>query len=70
MQNKPATAVMQTEPVGVVAALNAAVTATLAVLLFVGVDPNLVGALTLAAVAWIGVGAAIVRARVTPTRRT
>lgn len=61
---------MSTEPVGVVAALNAAVTATLAVLLFFGVDPELVGALTLAVVAWIAVGAAIVRARVTPVDRS
>lgn len=57
---------MNTEPVSIVAALNAAVVATLAILMFVGVDPELVGALTLAVTGWIGVGAAIVRSRVTP----
>lgn len=59
---------MNQEPVSIVAALNAAITATLGILLFVGVDPTLVGALTLAATAWIAVGAAFVRARVTPVQ--
>lgn len=57
---------MNNEPVAIGAAINAAITATLAILLFVGVDPELVGALTLAATAWVAVAAAIVRSRVTP----
>lgn len=57
---------MNQEPVAITAAINAAITATLAILLFVGISPELVGALTLAATAWIGVVAAVVRARVTP----
>ena len=54
------------EPVRIVGLLNAAIGATLAILLFAGVDPTLVGALTLAATAWIAVGAELVRGRVTP----
>lgn len=57
---------MNQEPVSIIAAINAAITATLAILLFVGVAPELVGALTLAATAWIGVAAAFVRSRVRP----
>ena len=58
---------MTNEPVSVFAAINAAVVATLAILMFAGVDPDLVGAITLAATAWIGVAAVVVRSRVTPT---
>lgn len=60
---------MNNEPVSVVAALNAAVVATLAILLFLGVDPDLVGGITLAVTGWIGFGAAVVRSRVTPNAR-
>ena len=58
-----------TEPVRLVGLLNAAIAATLAILLFAGADPNLVGALTLAATAWIAVAAELVRARVTPVAK-
>lgn len=58
---------MNQEPVAIMAAITAALQATLAILLFVGVDPELVGALTAAVVAWVGVAAAVVRSKVTPT---
>jgi hypothetical protein len=57
---------MSNEPVSIVAAITAAITSTLAILLFVGVDPELVGAITLATTAWVGVAAAVVRSRVSP----
>lgn len=58
-----------TEPVRIVGLLNAAIAATLALLLFVGVPPELVGALTFAAAAWIAVAAELVRSRVTPVAK-
>ncbi len=60
---------MTNEPTALVAAITAAITSTLAILLFVGVDPQLVGALTFAATAWVGVGAVVLRSRVTPNDR-
>ena len=57
---------MNTEPVSITAAITAAIQATLAILLFVDVDPELVGALQVALIAWVGVIAVIVRSRVTP----
>lgn len=57
------------EPVSVLAAINGAVVATIALLAFVGVDGQVIGALSLAATAWIAVAATIVRGRVTPTDR-
>lgn len=60
---------MASEPTALVSAITAAITSTLAILLFAGVDPELVGALTLAATAWIGVAAVIIRSRVTPNSR-
>lgn len=57
---------MNQEPVSLVAAITAAVQATLALLLFVGVSAAVVGGLQVAAVAWIVVGAVIARGRVTP----
>ena len=58
---------MNQEPVAIMSAITAALQATLAILLFVGVDPELVGALTAAVVAWVGVAAFFVRSKVTPT---
>jgi hypothetical protein len=57
---------MGTEPVAIVAAINSALTATLAILLFVGVDPEMVGGITLAVTGWVSVGALWVRSKVTP----
>lgn len=50
----------------IVSAITSAITSTVAILLFFGIDPKLVGAVTVAATAWVGVGAAIVRAKVIP----
>jgi hypothetical protein len=61
---------MTSEPVRIVGLLNTAIAATLGLLLFAGVDPDLVAALVLAAAAWIAVGAELVRARVTPWSAT
>jgi hypothetical protein len=57
---------MGSEPVSVVSAITSAITSTVAILLFFGVDPKLVGAISVAATAWVGVGAAIVRSKVIP----
>lgn len=57
---------MHTEPVALTGAITAAITATLAILMFAGVDPDLVGAITLAATGWVAVVAAVVRSRVSP----
>lgn len=59
---------MTTEPVSITAAITAALTSTIAILLFLGVDPDLVGAITLAVTGWVGVVAAVVRSRVTPNQ--
>lgn len=56
----------ETEPASLTGALNIAITTTLAILLFAGVDEKLVAALTLAAGAWIGVATAWLRSRVRP----
>jgi hypothetical protein len=61
---------MQTEPVRLVTLVTAAIQATLALLLFAGVDPEVVGGLTAAAVAWVLVGGELLaRRRVTPLIR-
>jgi hypothetical protein len=58
---------MHTEPVRLVTLVTAAINATLALLLFLGVDPEVVGALTAAAGAWVLVGGELLaRRRVTP----
>ena len=57
---------MTTEPVAIIAAITGAIQATLAILLFAGVDPELVGAITASVVAWIGAAGVWVRSRVTP----
>jgi uncharacterized membrane protein len=59
---------MNDEPVAIVAAITAAINATLATLLFAGVDPDLVAAATTAVIAWVGVAAVVVRGRVTPVK--
>lgn len=53
--------------VTVVAAINAALTSTLGLLTFLGVDHELVGALIIAATGWVVVGAMLVHRRTTPT---
>ena len=57
---------MSHEPVAITSLITAAITATLAILLFAGVDPDFVAAITAATVAWVLVIAAVVRSRVTP----
>lgn len=59
---------IQAEPVGVIAALNAALAATWGVIVIVAeVSPDLAGGVTIALGAWVGFAGAIVRRRVTPT---
>lgn len=58
---------MNSEPSRIVGAINAAIIATLAVLVALGVDDTLVTLLGAAAAAWVLVGAELVRSRVTPT---
>jgi hypothetical protein len=61
---------MQTEPVRLVTLVTAAVNASLGLLLFLGVDPEVVGALIAAAGAWVLVGGEVLaRRRVTPLAR-
>jgi hypothetical protein len=61
---------MHTEPVRLVTLITAAVNATLGLLLFAGVDPEVVGGLTAAAGAWVLVGGEVLaRRRVTPLSR-
>ena len=56
-----------TEPARLIGLINAAITATLAVLALVDIiDEEVAGALGLALAAWVVVGAEIVRSRVTP----
>lgn len=55
--------------VTVVAAITAAITSTLGLLTFLGVDHQLVGGLILAANGWIAVGALLVHKRTTPTEQ-
>ena len=58
---------LSTEPVGLVAAINAALAATWGVIVIVAeVSPDLAGGVTIALGAWVGVAGAIVRSRVTP----
>lgn len=57
------------EPTAIVGAITSALTATISILLFLDVDSELVGALTAAVTAWVGVAAAFLRARVTPTSK-
>lgn len=56
-----------TEPVSIFAAITSALTATVSILLFFDVDPKLVGAISIALTAWVGVAAAVVRSKTTPT---
>jgi hypothetical protein len=56
----------RTEPVRLTSLVNAALTATLAVLLVAGVDPDVVAAITAAVTAWVLVIGEVVRSRVTP----
>lgn len=53
--------------VTIVSAITAAVTSTLGLLSFVGIDQDLIGALQLAAGGWIIVGAMLIHQRTTPT---
>lgn len=62
MNNTPNAAV-----VTVVAAVTAAVTSTIGLLAFLGVDVELVGALTIAANGWVAVGALLIHRRTVPT---
>jgi succinylarginine dihydrolase len=57
------------EPVAIGGLITTAVTSTLAILLYVGVDPQLVAAITLASTGWIAAIAAVVRSKVTPTSK-
>lgn len=61
---------MNNEPSRIIASITAAVTATIGVLVVVGVLSNEVGgALTVAAGAWVLTAGELVRARVTPNGR-
>lgn len=61
---------MNNEPSRIIASITAAVTATIGVLVVVGVLNNEVGgALTVAAGAWVLTAGELVRARVTPNDR-
>lgn len=60
---------MNNEPVSIFAALTAAIQATLAILLVLGVEPDLVAAIAGALIAWIALAAVVVRSKVTPTSR-
>lgn len=57
---------MNNEPVALTSAITAAILATVALLAFVGVSQEVVGAIGTAATAWVIVIAAVVRSRVTP----
>lgn len=60
----------ETEPTAIVGALNTALTATLGVLTVTStISQELAGALGLALAGWVGVGAILVRSRVTPNSR-
>lgn len=56
------------EPVTIVGAISSALTASISILLFLKVDPMLVGAVNTAIIGWLGVAVVIVRAKVTPTK--
>jgi hypothetical protein len=56
------------EPVAWQAAVTGAITSTIAILAFLGVDGEVVGALSVAATGWVGVAAVVVRSRVTARR--
>ncbi len=57
------------EPLAIQTVLTTAVTSTLAILLYAGIDPELVAAITLAASGWIAAGFALVRTKVTPNNK-
>lgn len=57
------------EPMALQTVFTTAVTGTLALLLYLGVDPELVAAITLAASGWIAAGFALIRSKVTPTSK-
>jgi hypothetical protein len=54
------------EPVSLTSLITAAMASTVSLLLFLGVDPDVVGGINLAVAGWIVVIARVVRARVTP----
>lgn len=54
------------DPASIVSAITQALTSTIAIALFFGVDPKLVGAVTVAVTAWVSVGGAIIRAKSIP----
>jgi hypothetical protein len=61
---------MNDEPSRIIASITAAITATIGVLTIVGViSPEVGGAITVAAGAWVLVAGELVRARVTPNDR-
>lgn len=57
---------MTTEPVRIVSLVNAAMIATLAILLFFDVEPDLVAGIGVAVTAWIAVVGELVRSKVSP----
>ena len=58
---------LRNEPVGIVAAINTALITTWGVIVIVAeVGPDLAGGVALAIAAWVAVGGAIVRSRVSP----
>ena len=58
---------LSTEPVGIVAAINTALITTWGVVVIVAeVGPDLAGGVALAIAAWVAVGGAFARSRVTP----
>lgn len=57
------------EPVAIAGLISTAVTSTLAILLYLHVDPQLVASITLASTGWIAAIAAVVRSKVTPTNK-
>jgi hypothetical protein len=64
----PAPTTTPTEPVAWQGAVTGAITSTIAILAFAGVDGEVVGALSVAATAWVGVAAVVVRSRVSARR--
>ena len=57
---------MMNEPVAIGGLINTAMVSTIAILLYLHVDPQLVAAITLASSGWIAAIAAVIRSKVTP----
>lgn len=55
-----------TEPARLISLLNAAITATLGVVILVGLDPQIGGALGVALAAWVAFAGELIRSKVTP----